>query len=339
MRFRRRGPESAASSLPHYGSFGPVALLLFACLTHVAAQPDESTAALQLELETLEARIGDRISVTLIIDLAQGAVFEPLRLGPQLGPFHVEGGRWDGPLDSNGRARWVWSAQLVAFRTGEQELPPIELPIRSPAGELTTVASEPLTLHIVSVLTDDDLSQAEPELSDLKRPVSMPANLRPLWTALIVVAALLLGAAVLWWLHRRYGSRLAAVPAPDDPFRRTPPHVWVYAELQKLLDRRLPEQNLVEQFYGELSWILKRYLGGRYRVELMERTSAEVPVELRRAVVPADAIDAVQQFLGECDGVKFARETRGAAAWRAAVEQVYRIVDTTKPADAAQGAA
>jgi hypothetical protein len=160
-----------------------------------------------------------------------------------------------------------------------------------------------------------------------------------LWTALVVVAALLLGAAVLWWLHRRYGSRLAAVTAPDDPFHRTPPHVWVYAELQRLLDRRLPEQNRIEQFYGELSWILKRYLTGRYRVELMECTSSEVPAELRRAGAAEAAIDEVRRLLADCDGVKFARQMPVSNAWRDAVERVYRIVDTTKPAEVAKGAA
>jgi hypothetical protein len=288
-------------------------MLLLAFLTPVAAQSEDSAGELQLDLDPREARIGDRIRATLTVDLGVGMAFEPSRLGPQLGPFNVEGGAWDGPL--------------------------IELSIRSSTGELSTLATDPRTLNIVSVLTDDELSQGELELSDLKQPVSVPPNLRPLWTALIVVAALLLGAALLWWLHRRYASRLAAVPAPDDPFHRTPPHVWVYAELQKLLDRRLPEQNLVEEFYGELSWILKRYLSGRYRVELMERTTAEVPAELQRAGAPAEAIDAARRFLEECDGVKFARETREETAWRAAVEQVYRIVDTTKPADATRGAA
>ena len=71
----------------------------------------------------------------------------------------------------------------------------------------------------------------------------------------------------------------------------------------------------------------------------MERTTAEVPAELQRAGAPAEAIDAARRFLEECDGVKFARETREETAWRAAVEQVYRIVDTTKPADATRGAA
>ena len=51
------------------------------------------------------------------------------------------------------------------------------------------------------------------------------------------LALLLGGAGLLWWLQRRYGNRLTAVEAPEDPFHRMPPHVWVYRELQRLLDR------------------------------------------------------------------------------------------------------
>jgi hypothetical protein len=84
---------------------------------------------------------------------------------------------------------------------------------------------------------------------------------------------------------------------------------------------------------------LKRYLTGRYRVELMECTSAEVPAELRRAGASEAAIEEVRRLLADCDGVKFARHLPASNAWRDAVERVYGIVDTTKPAEIAKGAA
>jgi len=152
---------------------------------------------------------------------------------------------------------------------------------------------------------------------------------------------LLRGAALLWWLHRRYAARLAAVPAPDDPFHRTPPHEWVYAELQKLLERRLAEQGQEALFFTEVARILKRYLGGRFRVELMEQTTAEVPERLRQAGAPREAIEAVGDLLASCDMVKFAKELPRPDDCRAAIEAAYQIVDATKPkpADAERGAA
>jgi hypothetical protein len=120
---------------------------------------------------------------------------------------------------------------------------------------------------------------------------------------------------------------------PTDPFHRVAPHVWVYGELQKLIERRLPEEGRVEEFYAELSRILKRYLSGRYRVELLEQTTEELPAALRQAGAPVSSIQDAEDVLREADLVKFARETPGASQWKAGIDRVYRIVDRTKPVE------
>jgi hypothetical protein len=110
-----------------------------------------------------------------------------------------------------------------------------------------------------------------------------------------------------------------------------PPHEWVYEELRQLLQRRIPEQGQVDLFYSELSRILKRYLGGRYRLDLMEHTTDEIAPLLEQVGAHERALAGVARVLGECDRVKFAKERPEAEAWRRAVEAVYEIVDETKP--------
>ena len=126
------------------------------------------------------------------------------------------------------------------------------------------------------MLENEDPAAEEVDLADLKPPASIDPNFRPLTIAMIILAVLLAVAVVLWWLHRRFAARLAAVAPAEDPFRRMPPHEWVYEELRQLLERRIPEQGQVDLFYSELSRILKRYLGGRYRLDLMEHTTDEI---------------------------------------------------------------
>jgi hypothetical protein len=173
-----------------------------------------------------------------------------------------------------------------------------------------------------------------PDLMDLKPPASIPPDFGPLRTALIALAALLVAAGTCWWLWRRYAARLLAVAAPHDPFRKLPPHVWVYEELEKLLARRLAEEGRIGLFYDELTRIVKQYLEGRYRVELLERTTSEVPGALQHAGAPADAGFLARALLESGDRVKFARVDAGPSDCRAAVEEAYRLVDLTKPADA-----
>jgi hypothetical protein len=101
--------------------------------------------------------------------------------------------------------------------------------------------------------------------------------------------------------------------------------------LQKLLDRRLAEQGQVPLFFAELSRIMKIYLGGRFRRDLLERTSAEVPDDLHQAGASGDSIEQVTRLLERCDAVKFAGLLPAPEACREAIEQAYRIVDATRP--------
>ena len=152
--------------------------------------------------------------------------------------------------------------------------------------------------------------------------------------ALVAFAGLLAAAAVGWWLWRRYAAKLAAVSAPPDPFRKLPPHVWVYEELEKLLARRLAEEGKTGLFYDELTRIVKQYLEGRYRVDLLERTTSEVQGVLQHAGAPPDAGSLSRSLLEAGDRVKFAKVDAGPADCRAAVETAYRLVDLTKPVEA-----
>jgi hypothetical protein len=290
-------------------------------------------ARLELTVEPLEATVGDPLNATLVVRLEEGEVVEPTRIGPALGPFTVLGGSWSGPESVEGQARRVWQGRLSAYETGSLSLPPIRVRVVGPGGE-TELATEPVAIEIASVLTEEERADPSAEIADLKPPASVPPEYRPLWLALGALGLLLLAAALAWWLHRRYGARLAAVEAPVDPFHRVAPHVWVYAELQRLLEQRLPEQGEIERFFDELARILKLYLGGRFRLDLLEQTTAEVPVVLGQAGAGREATDAARRLLESCDAVKFARDRPDPAACRAAVEAVYRIVDGTKPADA-----
>jgi len=89
---------------------------------------------------------------------------------------------------------------------------------------------------------------------------------------------------------------------------------------------------------------VKQYLEGRYRVDLLERTTSEVPAALKSAGASGEAGALARALLESGDRVKFARVEAQAADCRAAVEEAYRLVDMTKPvespaAPAAAGAA
>ena len=310
------------------------ALVVALAMLPTAAQ--EAPGSVRLAVTPLEATVGAPLRAELVLDLPEGARVTPPDLGTTLGPFDVVDGAWQGPVVLGGRARFTWTGSIRAFETGALEVPAVEIRVPGPSG-MTVLRSDPVSVTIRSVLPPEDPEKPDepPELADLKAPTGVPANYRALIAALLALGGLLALAGVAWWLHRRYAAKLAAVPAPHDPFRRVPPHVWAYEELQRLLDRRLAEEGEVLRFFEELATILKRYLGGRFRLDLLEHTTEEVVPLLRRAgAAPTPAAEA-RSLLDQCDLVKFARRDASPEACRKAVEQAYRIVDRTKPVEEA----
>ena len=299
-------------------------------LALILATRGASAASARLTLDPVKAHVGDAIRARITVAAAAGESVDVAPLPVEWGEAQVLSGAWEPAVA--GDATRVWSGTIAAYRLGTIEVPPVVIPIVKD-GTAASVATQPVSLTIEATLAPGKTEGKEPDLMDLKPPASIPADLGPLKIALIAFGALLAAAFVAWWLWRRYAAKLAAVRAPSDPFRRLPPHVWVYEELEKLLARRLAEEGRIGVFYDELTRILKQYLEGRYRVELLERTTSEVPGALQEAGAPADAGSLARALLESGDRVKFARVAAGPAECRAAVEEAYRLVDITKPSE------
>lgn len=292
----------------------------------VVSAAGEDLPRVSLRIEPRQGRVGDRLSATLEVVVPEGTRVEHPVLGPGQGPFTWFETSWEGPEPEGSGSRWVWKGAVAAYETGELEVPSIAVRLSGPGGE-SVERTEPVAVRIDTVLPPDE---ADPDLAATKPPVSIPPDFGNLRTALLVLAGLVAVSLVLWWLHRRYADRLTRVPAPDDPFHRMAPHVWVYAELQRLIERRLPEQGEVKPFFVELSRIVKQYLGGRYRIDLLERTTTELVAELKAAEVPPSALAAARELLDLGDRVKFAGQAADVRVCARCVEQAYRIVDTTR---------
>jgi len=281
----------------------------------------------RLTLEPATPTIGDPISVRLTIESDEEQRPVRKKLGPELGPFTVLDEHWSEQALDAGRRIWVWSATIAAYEIGEQEFP--GLTIAAAGGGAPAWETEPFTIDVVSVLDDTETATGEVEIADLKGPAAVAPNLTPVWLAGFALALLLAVAGLAWWLNRRYAKHLAAVPAADDPFARIAPHEWAFAQLRKLLDEE--GRSSSDRFYERLAWILKRYLGGRYRVDLLELTSDEVRPGLEQAGTPPTALTRIAPVLGDCDAVKFANYRPSEAERKGIVERVYGIIDQTKP--------
>lgn len=289
-------------------------------------------ASARLEVAPTTAHVGDPLKARLTVDPGPGGLVDISPLATEWGKAQVLAGAWEPAAP--GTTTRIWSGSIAIYETGKLTIPPITVSVGG-----TPPASVSTAELAVTIEESVPATEKPADLADLKPPASIPPDWRPLRLALAALVGLVAIAGIAWWLGRRYAARLAAIGAPVDPFRQLAPHVWVYEELQRLLARRLAEDGQIGLFYDELSHIMKQYLEGRYRIDLLERTTTEVPAALKLAGAPADAALLARGLLEGSDRVKFARETAGPAECRAAIEEAYRLVDLTKPIDVPEPAA
>jgi hypothetical protein len=182
------------------------------------------------------------------------------------------------------------------------------------------VSTPGVSIRVESVLTAED-----EEIKDLKAQAEIEAPINwPLWLSL---AALALAAAGLgWWLLRRR-RRPDAAPAPmpqQDPLEAAE------ADLRELLRMGHLESGRVKQFYVSLSEIVKKILEAGYGIQTIEKTTAEILVDLTEKLqdLPArQQSEEIEKFLLSCDLVKFAKYLPSKFENDAAVQEAFTILE------------
>jgi hypothetical protein len=295
-----------------------------------AAAPPPSEGASPLSVEVLADRtavtVGDPVRLTFRMRHPPGVAIVSFDADRSLAGLTLLDQVEAGPRAlEDGRVEEARILTLAAYETGTKEIAPVRIVYRDAGGREGSVSTAPVTVEVASVLA---AGQTEP--ADIKPPVAMPERAIWPWVAL---AALLVGAAiaVLWWRRRRRGA-VAAAAAPPEPPR--PAHEIAYAELERLLASGMIERGEIKLFHIELAEIVRRYIGGRYRIDTFERTTFEILAALHVARLPIAVTTMAAELLGTCDLVKFAKYLPDQDETRRTVERAYRLVDETRVAPA-----
>lgn len=98
-----------------------------------------------------------------------------------------------------------------------------------------------------------------------------------------------------------------------------------------LNDQKLWEQDKLKEHYIELSYILRAYLGSRFELQLLEKTTQETMLLLRQRKVDATLIKLILELLSEADLVKFAKSTPAPILILSKSDLAKEIVIQTSP--------
>ncbi len=135
-------------------------------------------------------------------------------------------------------------------------------------------------------------------LRDIKPPLDVPQNLLPyiFLGGLIIVA---IGGAI--WIYLRKRHRIDQLP-PNETEITHPPHQIALEQLKTLEATSCD----METYHTRISYIIREYIAARYRIPALELTTTHLLQQMTREQIGDLYVERIQQFLANCDTVKFA---------------------------------
>ena len=301
-----------------------VALLSFAGGVFAAEPAPTATAPVSLRawVDPKEVTIGDPIRYTVEVSAAEGAELLIPVLSGTLGPFTITDFGDLPTRTENGRViitRWY---TLTCFETGDHLVPKPKVQYRPPGASLQDVEGDEVLVGVKSVLPRD---KGAADIRDVKPPEEVPFDWRPYGLAAAALALVGgLGWGLFYFLNR---PRRRYAPAPR------PAHEVALGALKKLHASRLIEAGKFEEYYVQLSAIVRRYLEDGLALRAPEMTTEEF---LATAATTPRLAAAQRRLLGEfltqADLVKFARHLPTLKDTEAAYEAACRFIEETRPA-------
>lgn len=225
-------------------------------------------------------------------------------------------------------------AVITSFDSGEYMLPDRVFYFYRDGEEIDTLHLDgmPLVVNTIEVDTSTFMSpdRAEgddtPRFSDIKPQFRYPVTFMEV--AKWVLAAALLAAVVIGVIilvrRKKAGLTLTGRPVTVDP-----PHIVALRTLDRIHSQELWQKNRQKQFYTEITDALRLYLEGRFDIQALESTSAEILDELSGKDIRPDEYESLAELFRRSDLVKFAKYSCTREENENAIPTAVRFVNET----------
>ena len=232
----------------------------------------------------------------------------------------------------NGRMQIKITIPVQAFDSGSYRIDPIIF-----VSGVDTVKSNPLPFSVypVKVNTTAEISPDSGPLSPdtswwQKFTDKIPDFIYRFWWLILVFICAVVVLVYMWRRYRKEGVVIRRKPLPS-------PYEVAIRDLDMLKNARLWENGDEKGYFTRLTDILRTYLYGRFGINAMEMTTAQILHTLSSQDDVRDKKDYVRQILDVADFVKFAKMRPLPDDNIGAFANALRFVEETKPAEGDNG--
>ncbi|MCH9633229.1 MAG: hypothetical protein S4CHLAM6_15820 [Chlamydiae bacterium] len=149
-------------------------------------------------------------------------------------------------------------------------------------------------------------------------------SFKKLWKGLVILVLLvLLGYKVIQWLNKK--TKLGQVFN-----REKDPRELALEELRLLQKQMLPQKGFFEEFYIQLTQIVRLYIERRFKINAPEQTTQEFLIEvLDKPLFKVELKSHLEEFLKFADLVKFAKLHPKHADCQQAEDAAFGFIEST----------
>jgi len=287
-------------------------------------QASNGKILLEAKVDRSNIRIGDLIKYSIIVTSDKNIEIEMPDLGANLGMFEIHDYDDAEPEKNNGEIVQRREYRISTYDIGDYEIPPVTVHYSLPEDTLW----QKLTTESIKITVESLKPSEEGDIRDVKPPLEI---LKDWWLIFRFVIAgvliLLIGILIYIFIKRRREGK-SLIPRREKP--KIPPHVIALEELEKLSAENLLEKGEIKQYYIRISEIIRQYVEDRFFIVALEMTTNQLVKILRENQVEDEAINLVENFLMNCDLVKFAKYIPSANENTKTTDMAYQIIEDTK---------
>lgn len=250
------------------------------------------------KLDRTTIKVGEPIQYEIKIDFKKGDKIVFPTISDSLN-YHIE--ILDQKIDTvktEGKSEIVQQLELTGFEAGKFTIP--SFIIQKNDKDLTT---KQLEIEIQDVEVDTTKNAIFPIKPVMEEEYSIRDYWNKYWLYGIIAFIFFIIAAVLLILYIRAKSKLSG----DKPYKT--PYDEAKASLKALDAKKYLKRGEQKEYYTQLSFIVRRYLGRVYNFSALEILSDDLVkyIATKQDVLPDD-VQKFKQFLFDADLVKFAKQ-------------------------------